>query len=774
MKVDTRAAAWLVTWLLALAVLQLYVGATLRLGSDLRLFLPEPATLEQRILLGGIGEGPAVRLLLVALEGADSTTLAVASRALVARLQRNPAFRRIANGASVPTPPFVTDHRYLLSPAMDQRPLDADELRRALTDRLQDLASPAAPFLEPLIASDPTLETLAIAEHWSRRGAPRVLDGVWFDAAGKRALLMVETAAAGFDPVPQLEALEGLESAFDLVRGDQGIRMTVSGPGKFSALMKQRTEREAKTLGAGATGILMLLLLLAYRKPRALLLAALPLASAALVGLACVSFLYGEVHGITLAFGFTLIGVAQDYPVHLLSRQRRGLDPVANARALWPTLATGVASTCVAYLAFIASGVTGLAQLGWFTISGLAVAGLTTRYVLPRVSGGVFEDTANLPWVARAERNLTIPSLQPLAYAAVGIAGVIALILAPGPAWDDDLGTLTPVPPQLIAQDVELRRELAAPDARYLAAVSAETTERVLHRLEEVTPDLDALVEGEAIAGYEHAARYLPSVRTQLRRQRELPAPPELESAVAAAIQGLPFRKDAFAPFVADVAHARSLEPLTPEAARNSPVAPVLDALLRTTGGNTMALVTFAGVAEPGRVLNWAAVAGDDVTLVDLKTESVALVIRQRERILACLGAAVVLLVLVVRMGLGDWRRSARVIAPMTLSTIVVVAVLRLAGQPLDLFHLISLVLAAGLGLDYALFFERSAAERAERLRTLHGVIVCALSTLAVFVLLSLSSIPVLRSIGVTVALGVVLNFVLAASLPGYRRASHP
>jgi predicted exporter len=27
--------------------------------------------------------------------------------------------------------------------------------------------------------------------------------------------------------------------------------------------------------------------------------------------------LFGAVHGITLAFGFTLIGVAQDYPLHL-------------------------------------------------------------------------------------------------------------------------------------------------------------------------------------------------------------------------------------------------------------------------------------------------------------------------------------------------------------------------------------------------------------------------------------------------------------------------
>ncbi len=770
MKIESRAAAWLGSWLIILVSLQLYVSGTLRLGTDLRLFLPDATTPEQRMLLDGIGEGPVVRLLLIALDGADSASLAATSNALVERLRGNAAFTRIDNGASGPAPAFVTEYRYLLSPAMDRRPLDADTLREALADRLQDLASPASTFLEPLIAADPTLETPSIAEHWLQRKAPRSLDGVWFDAAGKRALLTARTGAAGFDPDRQQRALDELQSAFEAARGDPGIRMTVSGPGRFSALMKERTQREATWLGAGATAILLLLLSLAYRRPWTLLLAALPLASAALVGLACVSLLYGEVHGITLAFGFTLIGVAQDYPIHLLSHQHRGLDPLANVRELWPTLATGVASTCVAYLAFIGSGVTGLAQLGLFTIAGLGVAGLTTRYVLPRISGREFDDAALLPWLGRAGLKLTLPAFPPALYAGIAVACVVVAGIAPGPVWDNDLGKLTPVPPELIAEDITLRRELGAPDARYLAVVSAPTTERALQRLEEVTPGLDVLVAEKAVAGYEHAARYLPSVRSQLRRQQSLPTAPALASALETARQGLPFRAGAFAPFQADVAHARSLEPLTPEAVRETPVASILEALLRISDGTVMALVVFAGVEQPGRIEGWSASAGADVTTIDLKSESEALVIRQRERILMCLAVAAALMALVVRVSLGDWRRAVRVLAPMTLSTLAVVAILRLGGQSLDLFQLISLVLAAGLGLDYALFFERSAAGRAERLRTLHGVIVCSLSTLAVFFLLSLSSIPVLRSIGVTVALGVALNFLLALSLPADRR----
>ena len=103
-----------------------------------------------------------------------------------------------------------------------------------------------------------------------------------------------------------------------------------------------------------------------------------------------------------------------------------------------------------------------------------------------------------------------------------------------------------------------------------------------------------------------------------------------------------------------------------------------------------------------------------------------------------------------------------RVLAPMALTTLLILAVLRGFGVELNLFHLVSLILAAGLGLDYALFFDHAGDDHAEQLRTLHAVIVCSLTTLLVFALLATSSIPVLRAIGGTVALGVAFNFVLA------------
>ena len=300
---------------------------------------------------------------------------------------------------------------------------------------------------------------------------------------------------------------------------------------------------------------------------------------------------------------------------------------------------------------------------------------------------------------------------------------------------------------------------------RYLLVVDAADSDTALSRLEALDPELQALVARRAIGGYDHAARYVPSAATQLRRQQRLPDVDSLRDALRAALAGTPFRPDVFEPFAHDIQRARTLPPLSIEAMRNTSLGASMDMLISQRRDRTNALVTFSGVQDVAALRAFAAAAGDNVRLLDTKGESEALVAAQRTRMLWTLAVASLLLIGVIAFALRSRSRVYRVLAPMALTTLIVLAVLRGSGVSLNLFHLIALILAAGLGLDYALFFEHAAADRAEQRRTLHAVLVCSLSTLMVFALLMISDVPVLRAIGVTVTLGVVFNFVLALLL---------
>ena len=67
------------------------------------------------------------------------------------------------------------------------------------------------------------------------------------------------------------------------------------------------------------------------------------------------------------------------------------------------------------------------------------------------------------------------------------------------------------------------------------------------------------------------------------------------------------------------------------------------------------------------------------------------------------------------------------------------VAILRLTGELLSLFHLVSLLLVVGISIDYGLFFSRGDTDAGMRGRTFHGLMVCMLSTVSVFGILATS-----------------------------------
>lgn len=187
-----------------------------------------------------------------------------------------------------------------------------------------------------------------------------------------------------------------------------------------------------------------------------------------------------------------------------------------------------------------------------------------------------------------------------------------------------------------------------------------------------------------------------------------------------------------------------------------------VEAALRRFDGGSLALVELAGLADL-EALRQAVEGEPGARLVDLKATAQDLVVGFRDRVLKGLVFAALALLVLLAVLLGP-ARTLRVLPPVLLALAATVAVLRLLGIELTLFHLVALMLSAGLGLDYALFFGH-AGDRDEADRTLHAVLVSVASTVLVFGLLASSSIPVLRALGLTVAIGVAGQFVFALLL---------
>ena len=208
-------------WLAALAILGWFVQRQLVVGADLRLFLPSPTTPEQRLLLEEVGEGPASRVLAIALDGAPPEQLADISRELsrsAARQPRVPAASRTASSRSTPCPTSCCR----IGSCCRRRSIRSASTRSTCTPSCSHAraisSSPAGSFLEPWLPRDPTLEMLKLLQRWQPMQEPRREYDVWFDRDGRRALLVAETQAPAFDPDRQRAALEELDARWRLRR----------------------------------------------------------------------------------------------------------------------------------------------------------------------------------------------------------------------------------------------------------------------------------------------------------------------------------------------------------------------------------------------------------------------------------------------------------------------------------------------------------------------------------------------------------------------------
>jgi predicted exporter len=771
-------ARWAVgVWLIGVLVCVILISRA-EFSADLSAFLPRSPSPTQQILVEQLRDGVVSRLILLAVDGAPPETLAKLSKDLANRLRPEPGFASVNNGEDVGLEKdrdFLWRNRYLLSPAVSPERFSAAGLRQALENDLQLLGSPAGMLVKRVLPGDPTGELLHLLEQLESTAHPATRDGVWFSQDGKRALLLLQTQAPGFDIDAQQRALAIIHRAFEQgreVSGAHSARLLESGPGVFSVSMREKIKGDALRFSLLATFFVASLLLLVYRSVRVLLLASLPVASGALAGVAAVSLGFGSVHGITLGFGATLIGEAVDYAIYLFTQTEPGSPPEKTLPRIWPTLRLGVLTSLCGFSAMLFSGFTGLAQLGLFSIAGLVVAVNVTRWVLPALMPKNFSAAASTAFapaalsLMRRSARLRLPLLLAVILAA------LFLSLPRGGLWDDELSSLSPLSQEDQRLDELLRGDIGAPDARYLLLVNAPGEDQALAASEALAGQLQALVGQGALTGFDSPALALPSQTAQRARQKALPVPDALRANLEQALVGLPFRADLFEPFLQDVAAAKTQPLLDRSSLRGSSLSLKLDSLLVKRPASWVAMLPLRGVSDPQRLREQLGkVGGASLMLLDLKGESDQLYRTYRHEALvqSLLGS----LVIVVLLGasLRSPRRVYDVLAPLIAAVIITTAVLIGSGQKLSIFHLVGLSLVVAIGSNYSLFFERQNFLSQDRERTVASLLLANISTVIGFGMLSFSHIPVLHGIGMTVAIGAMLSLIFSAILTAHGQA---
>lgn len=763
--IRTLALVWL---LLVLAITAhnawLWTGNHLKLETDVLAMLPQDdhdvdladatrsladAAARRIVVLVGAGSAAAAH------QAGDAYAAALADAAVTVRY-------RIDDESAANWLDFFTPFRRGLLSNAQRAKLESTARAELAASAVQALYRPMAmPRIGPW-ASDP----LNLFGDWLAQRAKdspvRVEDGRLSLVNGDRhyAVLMLESQVSAFasaDQATLIDAMQRARSAATTVVPDADV-LGVGVP-LYAAAAAAQAQREVHTIGVGSFLGILLLTWFAFSaiRPRVLVMLSIAIGLAAAISV-CV-LVFGTLHLITVVFGATLVGVAENYGSNWFSN-RIGCPPEQRwsmLREQWPTMALAMATTVIGYALLALTPFPGLQQIALFSATGLVAAFLTVVLWFPFLDTRSMRFSGFAAWIGGLRAHW--PRLQRNSSSAAFIVLVIVVLIVGGLRLhpNDDIRLLQNAPKNLIADQRRLNDLLDLPSPAQFFLVSGTDAETVLQREEALTAKLDSAMASGGLRGYQAISNWVPSQARQAANEalmERVIGGNDGVLALATQQLGEPMQAAASAMHepltIAAWLAAPVSEPLRHQwlQAYRDGVASVV--LLRPAGAttDTSARSSLAALADPANGIRY----------VDKVSEVSTLMQRHRVRMGWILAASYLLVFVALSLRFG--RQAWRALLPTALASGLALALIGLLDEPLQLFNMLALLLVLGMGVDYGIFL--LAQPQRDLVRPFLTITLAAISTLLAFGLLALSGTPALHAFGLTMLLGISLAWLLA------------
>lgn len=663
--------------------------------------------------------------------------------------------------------PFTKIRLGLLTPEQ-QTNLQTQPAQYWVNSALSSLYNPfAGPKLLGTWQDDPFGLFTGWAQARAQETPVRPRDGKLFVADQNHAyvVLLMQLRNSAFSMTTQAAVMPLLEQAKAAAQqAVSPVEVISAGVVLHAAEASQQANHEMSTIAVGSLLGIILLMWLTFRSLKPILLIGLSIGVGCLGALSVCWILFGQIHLLTLVFGASLIGVAQDYGIYFLC-SRAGAKPTLDSyqllKRLWPGLTLTLTAALVGYLGLALTPFPGLQQMAVFSGLGLLFAWLSVVCWFPVLIKPETLKATHLAKKFGASRAYW-PTVQMnwqtlcvgLLFCLFTTIGLVKLTVS------DDIRALQKPSATLLANEIKLSKLLDAPSPVQFYLVRGATEEIVLQHEEALKQLLEPLISQKIISGYQAVSNWVPSEQMQIANQQLIKNKlfstngPLKELAVKLG------ENNAWVTTVKD--HALVAAPLlTPDAFLTTPAsAPWRYLWLGKVDDGYASIVALRGLNNYANLpkLQTIATQVNGVQWVDKVGEISSVLKHYRQNmswVLVCAYLSIYLL-LFIRYRIAAWR----VLMPPAIASIATVASLGMFSVPLQLFHVLALMLVLGLGVDYGIFLQEQP-NRHERYAWL-TVGLSAVSALLSFGLLALSKTPPLHAFGLTMLIGMATVWLIA------------
>ncbi len=719
-----------------------------------------------------LSESELLRTIIVTVETDSADHSAAAIEDLSARLAKVAGVAWVRSGVDPELEQAVRslyfDRRlYFASDRPDELDLSDQGLEAAARELKRQLALPTSTLIRPMVTADPLLAFLGqlLRMRAARTGDLELHHGRFVTPDGRFGVAFLASKESPFKgQAPLVDAMDRVfaetRAAHPEIRG-----IEESGVHRFAVSSERSIVADVSRISTLSTLGVLILFLILFRSFRYVILTLIPMVTGICASITACAIGFPSIHGVTLAFGSSMIGVCVDYGVHLLNHHALSTEKTTPAQTLarvWPGLVLGCATTAAGLAAMLWTTFPGIKEIAVFSVVGVIASLATTRLVLPaflplaRTPVKLHRALADalgraLDAVLSRRRLILLGWIPIIAIAAVGY---------PRLTWNDQLSALNHLDPALLAEDVRVRERVSRMEGGQIVAVVGDTEEQALERNDRV---YQALERGGHVEQFRSLHAFLWSERLQ-RENLEKIEGAGLAERLPAAFAKEGFSADAFAPFVKSL--TATVAPLSWSDLEATPIGPLIRPFRGELEGKT-ALYTFVrGVKDPEALAaDLAPIEG--AFYFDQHRFLAEAYGRYRERTMELMGFGLVIVFLIVLIRYRRMRLTIAAFVPSLLAAASTLGFLGIVGLEANLMHLVALLLVLSMGVDYGIFMVEHRTPGVERSASLLSIVIACLTTVLSFGALALSSNPALRALGVAVFVGDVLALLLAPTALG-------
>lgn len=649
---------------------------------------------------------------------------------------------------------------YSLDPETDLADLFTPQgLQQRASLLKQALLSPQGGMVKAIAERDPLLLTLDAFK--DQAGALQQAA----DPHARYQNLILETTMAGLDVPEQSRIQQAIRHEFAKLNQSWGERfqLDMTGVPVFAVATQSLIKGDIEKVSTLSSIALVALFLLLFRSFNALFQVFSLLLIVILSAILVTQAVFGYVHGMTVAIGSTLVGICIDYPIHAIVHAQT-VDPpqrrVVVAR-IWPSMVLGGMTTLIGYIALGASGYPGFQQIAVYAGTGILLALLLTRFVLPRLVRGQPHRCLNMPLVdywahfCRCRRR----RLMPILVVALGIAvwGMQSL------RWLEDMQQLTPELNYLKDNDKRIRARMVSVEPGRFIMVTAAGSEAALRKTEQVYRVLEELKSRGSLSEYFGLQPWLLSIAQQRYNRQALDD--YLTDGNLALWREALEQQGLSRKMLGHFDYPRP-EPITLERVWATPVKRLLDSRVIESGQQTVVMVWVADHDYASVKAAFADMPGVQYFSYRELLNNMLSDYTEKAQMLLLTGLGVIVLLLIGRYR--SLYKAVQTLLPAVLAAFFIFGIWGLSGALVSFLHLVGFLLAVAICVDYGIFYREN--RGGDIGLTYQAMAASMLTSVLAFGCLIAADSASLRTLAGVVAFGVLLGFLLCPIIIGQKQ----